>query len=79
MRFAMYADPISTTKASYFQLYINKSLCRSDSAYNIPNDIFQNWAQTHYATGDSIVFLQKLKPIQIIKGNISIVKTIQYE
>ena len=79
MRFAMYADPLSTKQAHRFQLYINERPSNSDYALNIPNDIFQNWAQTYYGKGDSTLFIQKLKSIQVRPGEISVVKITQYE
>ena len=75
MRFGMFAEPIRTDTPIYYTIRINSTELHSEKAFNVSDDIFQQWAHTHFCKNDSATLINKLKTIQCISGDIVILKT----
>lgn len=73
MRFGMFAEPIRTTQPKYYSISINQTKVNSSKAFNVPEDVFQQWAHQHFSKGDTLIFHQKLKTIQLAPGTLKVV------
>lgn len=75
LRFAMFADPIRTQQAEYYNIHINQKTVSSQNAFSVPEDVFQQWAHDYYSKGDSSIFLHKLEALQKYQGQIELLKS----
>ena len=73
MRFGMFAEPIRTSNPIYYSISINQTKTNSTTAFDVPEDVFQQWAHNYFSKGDTVTFYKKLQTIQLVSGDLKVV------